>query len=116
MTGEVYGQATEDDDSLWGSIKDLFSTGSEYKEVTDENIQYRRRLLDYRVENFLDNHFHDYVRDFGILDETALELRNEKVAALEIRSKDIRAFIRDADEDLKDLETRVSALTKSKKK
>lgn len=115
MTGEAYDQSTKKG-STWDTIKDLFSTGSEYKDVNDESIQYRRKLLDYRIENFLDTHFSDYVQDFGILDEPALEIRNERVSGLEIRSLDIKAFIDSADADLKNLEDRVNAMTKAKKK
>lgn len=116
MTGEYELFNRPEMTTFRNSVRGIFSTGSEYKDFTEDNIEYRRKILDYRIEAFLDRHFHDYLHDFGILDEAGLEVRNESLLVLEDRCDGLISFIKDADHEVTDLERRVDDLEKSLKK
>ncbi len=118
MTEGIYGKGFErenTDGSMWESFKDMFSTGSEYENMTADDFQYERKLFDRKIEAFLDRNFTEYARDFGILDEMALEMRTENMSVLENRSEGLISFIDDIDEEVSALEKKVSILTKSTK-
>jgi hypothetical protein len=84
--------------------------------MSEENVNYHRRYLDKRIETYLDHHFHDYVVDFGILDESALDVRAERVNLLDARSVNIEKFMNDIDRDVSGLEARCDGLEKTRKK
>lgn len=118
MEVDAYGNEFEGEnagESMWESFKDMFSTGSEYEDMTADDFQYERKLFDRKIEAFLDSNFTYYARDFGILDEMALEMREEDVSVLENRSEGLLSFIEDIDKEVSTLEKKVSTLTKSQK-
>jgi hypothetical protein len=119
MTEEAYGNEFEKENSegsMWGGFKDMFSTGSEYENMTADEFQYERKLFDRKIEAFLDRNFTDYARDFGILDEVALEMRNVNLSVLENRSEGLVSFIGDIDKEVSILENKVSTLAGALKK
>ena len=119
MTEEAYGNEFENEntgDSMWGSFKDMFSTGSECGNMTADDFQYERKLFDRKIEVFLDRNFTDYAHGFGILDEVALEMRNVNLSVLENRSEGLMSFIGDIDKEVSILESKVSTLTGAMKK
>ena len=116
MTAEMNVNEGEEGTSIWDSLRLMFSTGSEYAELSEEKVEYQRKMLDYRVEAYLDAHFNEYIIDFGLLDEAALEVRNEHLLTLEGRSDGLIHFIRDVDGDLTDLEKRIDAMEQVPKK
>jgi len=118
MTEEIYGKGFEREntgESMWESFKDMFSTGSEYGNMTADDFQYERKLFDRKIEAFLDRNFTDYARGFGMLDEMALEMKSENVSVLENRSEGLISFIDDIDKEVSILENKVSTLTGSQK-
>ena len=103
MTEEAYVKEFKkdnEDESMWENFKDMFSTGSENENMTADDFQYKRKLFDRKIEAFLDENFTDYARGFGILDEVALEVRNENVSVLENRSEGLLSFIDDIDKEV----------------
>jgi hypothetical protein len=106
----------DEQSSIWNSLREMFSTGSEYETLSDESIKYQRKMLDYRIEAFLDKNFSDYVEEFGILDEPALDVRHERLAIVEAKAEGILHFVKEAEADLSDLEGRVDTLEKATKK
>ena len=116
MTAEMNVSEGEEGASIWDSLRAIFSTGSEYADLSEDKVEYQRKMLDNRVEAYLDAHFNEYILDFGLLDEAALEVRNEHLVTLEGRSDGLIYFIQDVDKDLSDLETRIDALEKVPKK
>lgn len=97
-------------------LKGLFGLGREYEDLTESEVHYERRMFDRQIERFLDQHFSDYVREFGLVDEVSLDLRTEKVGVLERRSADLVAMAKELDGGVKALEERVAALEKARRK
>lgn len=119
MTEEIYGKGFEREntgESMWESLKDAFSTGNEYGNMTADDFQYERKLFDRKIEAFLDGNFTDYARGFGILDEMALEMRKENVSVLENRCEGLLSFIDDIDKEVSILEKKVKTMRDSKKR
>lgn len=102
--------------SSWDDVRGLFSTGSEYKSMAAEDFLYERKLFDKRIEVFLDRHFAEFIRDFGILDEIALEVRNERLLTIEEKSEGLISFTRSIDNEASSLENRVATLEKALKR
>lgn len=101
---------------FWGGVRDLFSLGAEYDEADAESLAYQRRLWDRRVERYLDSSLPDYLHDFGILDEIALHVREERVQDLSTRSHELITFVRSLDEDIGLQEERLAAVEKIARK
>ncbi len=97
-------------------LKGLFGMGHEYEDLTESEIRYQRRVFDRQIEKFLDQHFSDYIHEFGLVDEVTLDLRTEKVGVLEKRSQALVSTARELDGDVKALEERIAALEKPRKK
>lgn len=112
MTAEININEADEGSSIWDTLRGLFSTGNEYADLSDEKVEYQRKVLDYRVEAYLDSHFNEYILDFGLLDEAALEVRNEHLVTMEGRSDGLIHFVRDLDKELTDIEARVDGLEK----
>ena len=107
---------TDTSSGFWGGVRDLFSTGSEYTEANAESLVYERRLWDHRIERFLDASLPDYLHEFGILDEIALRVRDERVVNLTTRTHEMLTFVRALDDDVGRQEERLAALEKAAKK
>ena len=101
---------------VWDRFRGLFSTGSEYLDAEKEDLHYERRLWDHRIERFLDASLPEYLRDFGILDEVALHVRDERAEDLSERSHALMGFVQTFDDDLTAQEERMSAIEKLAKK
>ncbi len=97
-------------------LKGVFGLGNEYEDLTEEDVKYERRLFDRQIEKFLDQHFSDYVREFGLVDEVTLDLRTEKVGVLERRATDLVSVAKDLDGQVRSLEQRLAGLEQGKKK
>ena len=118
-TENVILERPEEEDTgpgFWGGVRDLFSVGSEYIDADEESLAYERRLWDRRIERYLDSSLPDYVHDFGILDEIALHVREERVQDLSTRSHELIAFVRSLDGDLGVQEDRLAAVEKIARK
>lgn len=101
---------------FWERVRNLFSTGEEYLEADADSLRYERRLWDHRIENFLDASLPDYLRDFGVLDEIALHVRDERVADLSGRAHAMLAYVQSLDADVTMQEERLAAIEKAAKK
>lgn len=106
----------ETEGGLWESFKGLFSTGKEYQEADAESLRYERRLWDHRIERFLDSALPDYLEEFGVLDEVALHVRDERLADLGRRTHSMMAFVKSLDDDLGAQEERMSSVEKAAKR
>lgn len=118
-TGNVILEQPDEEDTgpgFWGGVRDLFSLGSEYNDADAESLAYERRLWDRRIERYLDTSLQDYLHDFGILDEVALHVREERVQDLATRSHELITFVHGLDEDLGVQEERLAAVEKIARK
>lgn len=101
---------------LWERFKQAFSTGSEYVHAEARDLKYERRLWDRRIEKFLDARLPQYLRDFGVLDEVALHVRDERVADLTARTGSLLGFVQSFGRDVTTQEERLTAVEKASKK
>lgn len=119
-TENVVGELPEEQPSfgsgLWEGVKGLFSFGAEYGEADVDSLEYERRLWDRQIEGYLDSALPEYLNDFGILDEIALHIRDERMADLTTRSHDLMQFARTFGDDLGVQEERLTLVEKAARK
>ena len=101
---------------LWEGFKGLFSTGSEYGDQDSESLRYERRLWDHRIERYLDASLPEYLEEFGVLDEIALHVREERLADLTGRTRALMGSFKALDDDIGLQEDRLSAVEKVAKR
>ena len=101
--------------SFFARIK-AYLSGAE-KEESDET--YKRKLLDSRIEKYLDHHAAQYIAEFGLITSLDLQGYDERYEDMTVRIKSLQDFARDADADVSSLENRMMAIktaSKGKKK
>jgi len=102
--------------SFFARIK-AYLSGAEKEGEGDE--AYERKLLDSRIEKFLDHHASQYIAEFGLVTSLDLQGYEERYEDMTIRIKSLQDFARDTDADVSNLENRmasVKAASKLKKK
>ena len=109
-------ETDETSSGFWERIRNLFSTGSEYIDADAEDLEYERRLWDHRIEGFLDSSLPEYLRDFGVLDEIALNVRDERVVDLSGRTHALLTYVQTLDTEVSEQEQRLAAIEKAAKK
>ena len=110
-------EETDDETTgFWGGVRDLFSLGHEYNEADESTLRYERRIWDRQIESYLDSSLPDYLREFGVLDEIQLQVRDARALDLTHRSRELVAYVRGLDEDLTLQEERLAAVEKSSRK
>jgi hypothetical protein len=98
--------------SFFERIKGYFSSS----EADEENPTYERRLLDSRIEKYLDRHAESYISEFGLITSIDLERYEERYDNLTTQTGSLQEFARDADAELTNLEARVKAIKSASKK
>ena len=82
-------------------LKSKFSRGEGGEEGEP---QYRRKLLDGRIEKFLDQNFNSYIQEYGIVTGLDLEAYEERYAILTERIADMREYMLEADANISAME------------
>lgn len=113
----VLGREAEEENGpgVWERVRSAFSTGTEYTVAEAGELQYERRLWDRRIESFLDARLPQYLREFGVLDEVALRLREERVDDLAVRTGAVLTFVQSLERELTIQEARLTAVEKAAK-
>jgi len=99
-----------ENESTFERIKHVFSLGE--REVAEEEEQYKRRLLDSRIEKYLDEHFDEYIEDYGLVTKQRLTAYEKRATGLEERLSSLTTYTRDVDAAVSDLERRVTEVEK----
>lgn len=94
-------------DSLAEKVDDFFMP-DEYKLETDTG--YQRRILDRRIEGYLDAHFDEYISTYQIVTAIDLERLEGRYDTIEIKVSELKSFALDMDAKVSNLETRVDTL------
>ncbi len=81
-------------------------------EVDIEGTGYDRRMLDRRVEKYLDKHFDEYIEEFGLLKEIDLKVYEEEVDQCEEDVDDLKEFQKDMKDEIEVLEKRLDRIEK----
>lgn len=102
--------------SFFARIK-AYLSGAEKEGEGDET--YQRKLLDSRIEKYLDHHAAQYIAEFGLVTSVDIQKYEERYEDMTIRIKGLQDFARDVDSDVSSLEHRmqgIQAASKGKKK
>jgi len=99
-----------ENESIFERIKRVFSLGE--REAAEEEEQYKRRLLDSRIEKYLDEHFGEYIEDYGLVTKQHLRAYEKRATGLEERLSSLTTYTRDVDAAVTDLERRVTEVEK----
>ncbi len=93
--------------------KDLIDKIEEYLfpgEVEIEGSGYERSILDRRIEKYLDDHFDEYIEEFGLVRELELEIHESRYESLKEDISDIKEFQMDMESDLESMKRRLQKL------
>jgi len=84
---------------------DEFFMPDEYQLETETG--YERKILDRRIEGYLDAHFDEYISTYQVVTTIDLEKLEGRCDNIEIQVKDLKTFALDMDAKVSNLETRV---------
>ena len=82
----------------------------------EEKPAYKRRLLDGRVEKFLDQNFNSYVQEYGIVTGLDIESYEERYASLTGGIAAMNEYMLEADSSIGAMENDMKAIRKAAKK
>lgn len=99
-----------ENESTFERIKRVFSLAE--GEDAEEEERYKRRLLDSRIEKYLDEHFDEYIEDYGLVAKQHLTAYERRATGLEERLSSLTTYTRDVDAAVADLERRVTEVGK----
>lgn len=83
-----------------------------FTNVNKEENAYQRRLLDRRIERFLDENFDSYIEEYGLVREIDLKKYEERYEELVERIAGLKNFVRETDAEIGNLERRLEAIKK----
>jgi hypothetical protein len=98
-----------------GWIRSVFGGHKEEEEKEPEPPTYKRKLLDGRIEKYLDQNMSAYVSEYGILtglDLEAYEMRYERITG---RIAGMKEFMLTADAKISDMERDIDVIQKTAK-
>ena len=95
----------------------LFKGNDDGEEKEEEAPRYKRKLLDGRIEKYLDQNMNAYIQEYGILTGLDIEAYEIRYSNLTSRIHSIREYMMDADAQISAMEKEISQVqTASKKK
>mgnify|MGYP001025395004 FL=1 len=112
MAAEVVDEQ-EEKSGFFSWLKSKFSKEEEEEEETP---QYERKLLDGRIEKYLDQNFDSYIKEYGILDGLDLESYESRYKKMTGRVSSMKEFVVEADANLSHLEKDLDEVKKASKK
>ncbi len=99
---------------FWDWLKSKFHREKEEQE--EEKPVYKRRLLDGRVEKFLDQNFNSYVQEYGIVTGLDIESYEERYASLTGGIAAMNEYMLEADSSIGAMENNIKTIRKAAKK
>lgn len=98
-------------------LRSIFGGNKDAEEGEEEAPQYKRRLLDGRIEKYLDQNFNGYIQEYGILTGLDLEGYEMRYTNLTSRITAMKDYMIDADAHVASMEKEIAEVqTASKKK
>lgn len=85
-------------------------------EKEKEEATYQRKLLDSRMEKYLDRHANEYIEEFGLVTSVDIQVYEDRYENMTSRISSLQEFSRTSDAELTDLERRVVAIKAASKK
>ena len=91
--------------------------GKEGEEEVPEPPKYKRRLLDGRIEKYLDQNMDAYIQEYGILTGLDIEAYETRYTSITGRISVMKEYMIDADAQISSMEKEIGQVkTASKKK
>jgi hypothetical protein len=87
-------------------------------EKDEEDAVYQRKLLDGRIEKYLDRHAESYITEFGLVTSLDIQAYEQRYNKLSTRVTGLLDFAKNADAEVTNLERRlksVKAASRSRK-
>lgn len=109
-----YVEEEEESGGFMHWLKGIFSKKDEEEE--EQKPQYKRRLLDGRIEKYLDQNMDAYVQEYGIVTGLDLESYEVRYTSLTGRVSSIKEYMVDADANLSAMEKELDEVQKASKK
>lgn len=94
----------EEQQGFWSRVKAAFSSEDE------ESNLYNRRLIDNRIERYLDRNFDSYIDEYGLVREMDLKRYDERYDGLSERIEGLKGFMKEADAEAGNLEGRIETI------
>ncbi len=85
-------------------------------EMEIEGSGYERNILDWQIEKYLDQHFHEYIEEFNLIRELDLQVYDNKYEEIVDGIEEIKGFHKDVDAELSEIERRLDRIEKRVKK
>ncbi|MGA1822420.1 MAG: hypothetical protein ACMUIG_07830 [Thermoplasmatota archaeon] len=98
-------------------LKNLFSSSKD--DVEEEKPRYSRRLLDGRIEKYLDQNMNSYIEEYGIMTELDLQSYETRYEQLTGKISEMNEYMAESDARISAMEREMSLIkkeSKSKKK
>lgn len=92
--------------SFMTRIKNYLSSA----EKDEEDAVYQRKLLDGRIEKFLDHHADSYITEFGLVTNLDIQGYEQRYDKLTSRITGLMDFAKNADAEVTNLERRLKAV------
>ncbi len=86
-----------------------------FKSSEDEENVYKRKLIDRKIERYIDENFDSYIEEYGLVNELDLKKYDERFEDLANRVNGLKTFVSEADAELGNLEKRVGVIKKAAK-
>ncbi|MBN1390106.1 MAG: hypothetical protein JXA22_05635 [Candidatus Thermoplasmatota archaeon] len=97
-------------------FRSLFG-GNEEEEEVQNAPHYKRKLLDGRIEKYLDQNMNAYIQEYGILTGLDIEAYELRYSSLTSRISTVREYMLEADARISAMEKEIAQVkTVSKKK
>ncbi|MGA1819418.1 MAG: hypothetical protein ACMUHU_00250 [Thermoplasmatota archaeon] len=98
-------------------FRSLFRRKEEEEGEVEEAPKYRRKLLDGRIEKYLDQNMDAYIQEYGILTGLDIESYEMRYTSLTSRISGMKEYMIDADAHISAMEKEMAQVqTASKKK
>ncbi|MBN1539763.1 MAG: hypothetical protein JW939_06425 [Candidatus Thermoplasmatota archaeon] len=95
----------------------IFKGKEDAEEKEEEAPHYKRKLLDGRIEKYLDQNMNAYIQEYGILTGLDIEAYELRYSSLTSRIHSCREYMMDADAQISAMEKEILLVqTASKKK
>ncbi len=110
---EIYGEQ-EEKKGFMDWLRSVFHR--EEEERTEEPPKYKRKLLDGRIEKYLDQNMDAYIEEYGIVTGLDIESYELRYSNLTSRIAGVKEYMIDADAQISSMEKEISAVEKTAKK
>jgi hypothetical protein len=113
MTEEFY-EEQEERKGFFEWLRSIFRREEEEKE--EEIPKYKRKLLDGRIEKYLDQNMDAYIQEYGIV--TGLDIENYEIKYTNMTSRisGMKEYMIDADAQISMMEQEIALVQKAAKK